>query len=150
MFLRPQATGCPAPRRMVAHRYRCSSAGYLGGREGAQPLQDAENPPARSHNRTGGFTSTPEPLVQEQRRAIRLSLSLRSQQAPPPSTHREARPHGAEEIRAGGPVIYPQKLGIQSVRIPARSRTTATCRRLPRANHHPVNPQQAAEPIGAS
>ena len=52
--------------------------------------------------------------------------------------------------RTGGPVIYPQKLGIQSVRIPARSRTAATCRRLPRANHHPVNPQQVAEPIGAS
>lgn len=30
MFLRPQATGCPAPRRMVAHRHRCFSAGYLG------------------------------------------------------------------------------------------------------------------------
>ncbi len=115
MFLRPQATGCPAPRRMVAHRYRCFSGafgrlsvGYAGGREGGSPSKDAENPPARSHNRTGGLISTLEPLVQEQRSTIRLSLSLRSQQAPPPSTHREARPHGAEESVRAGPLSIPK------------------------------------------
>jgi len=67
----------------------------------------------------------------------------------PPGCRKPARTV-QKKNRTGGPVIYPQKLGIQSVRIPARSRTAATCRRLPRANHHPVNPQQAAEPIGAS
>ncbi len=69
--------------------------------------------------------------------------------APKNSTEKPARTV-QKKNRTGGLVIYPQKLGIQSVRIPARSRTAATCRRLPRANHHPVNPQQAAEPIGAS
>ena len=56
MFLRPQATGCPAPRRMVAHRHRCFSgafgrlsAGYLGvgGVCPSKNSKDAENPPAR-------------------------------------------------------------------------------------------------------
>lgn len=55
-------------------------------------------------------------------------------------------PARCRRIRAGGPVIYPQKFGVQSVRIPAGSRTAATYRESPRANHHPVNPQQVAEP----
>lgn len=115
MFLRPQATGCPARRRMVAHRQQVLLrgiwvllSGLFGWQRRRTPLQDAENPPARSHNRTGGLISTLEPLVQEQRSTIRLSLSLRSQQAPPPSTHREARPHGAEESVRAGPLSIPK------------------------------------------
>jgi len=67
-------------------------------------------------------------------------------QRAPPRAHKSP-PARCRRSRAGGPVIYPQKFGVQSVRIPAGSRTAATCRRSPRANHHPVNPQQAAEPI---
>ena len=88
---------------------------------------------------------------------IRVIYTLSSNKKPlehqyigAPKQHRKTRPYSAEEKLYERAVIYPQKLGTQSVRIPARSRTAATCRRLPRANHHPVNPQQAAEPIGAS